>query len=142
MSARKREWLRTFPLSMPSRRTGLTCRSANANATVQCPVKPGKYFVSQTVELPKEIPKGVSRFNTGTGEIHIYRRGTDVLQPSLPLLFEDTTMTTTTWSASTCSLTSYVKPALHLVRTKLTRIDEGPSVVGNSEPILEPPSGY
>jgi hypothetical protein len=32
--------------------------SANANATVQCPVKPGTYSVSQTVELPKEIPKG------------------------------------------------------------------------------------
>ena len=32
--------------------------SANANATVQCPVKPSTYKVSQTVELPKEIPKG------------------------------------------------------------------------------------
>ncbi|KAK4684710.1 ganglioside GM2 activator, partial [Tremellales sp. Uapishka_1] len=27
------------------------------NATVQCPVQPGTYLVSQTVELPKEIPK-------------------------------------------------------------------------------------
>ncbi|GFZ45257.1 Phosphatidylglycerol/phosphatidylinositol transfer protein [Saitozyma sp. JCM 24511] len=34
------------------------CEEArNANATVQCPVKPGTYSVSQTVELPKEIPK-------------------------------------------------------------------------------------
>ena len=32
--------------------------SANANATVQCPVKPANYKISQTVELPKEIPKG------------------------------------------------------------------------------------
>ncbi|CDZ96745.1 vacuole protein [Phaffia rhodozyma] len=29
----------------------------NANATVQCPVSPGSYEVSQTVELPKEIPR-------------------------------------------------------------------------------------
>ncbi|ADV21812.1 phosphatidylglycerol/phosphatidylinositol transfer protein [Cryptococcus gattii E566] len=29
----------------------------NANATVQCPVKPGPYSVSQMVELPEEIPK-------------------------------------------------------------------------------------
>ncbi|WVQ96728.1 phosphatidylglycerol/phosphatidylinositol transfer protein [Kwoniella sp. CBS 9459] len=34
------------------------CEEAeNANATVQCPVKPGTYSVKQTVELPKEIPK-------------------------------------------------------------------------------------
>ncbi|KAK1925564.1 ML domain-containing protein [Papiliotrema laurentii] len=34
------------------------CEEArNANATVQCPVDPGTYSVSQTVELPKEIPK-------------------------------------------------------------------------------------
>ncbi|WVF69237.1 phosphatidylglycerol/phosphatidylinositol transfer protein [Kwoniella sp. CBS 6097] len=34
------------------------CEEAeNANATVQCPVKPGPYSVKQTVELPKEIPK-------------------------------------------------------------------------------------
>ena len=32
--------------------------SANANSTVQCPVKPANYKISQTVELPKEIPKG------------------------------------------------------------------------------------
>lgn len=31
--------------------------SRNANATVQCPVQPGPYSVSQTVELPQEIPK-------------------------------------------------------------------------------------
>ena len=29
-----------------------------ANATVQCPVKPGSYHVEQTVALPKEIPPG------------------------------------------------------------------------------------
>ncbi|KAF9015274.1 ML domain-containing protein [Cyathus striatus] len=28
----------------------------NANASVQCPVQPGKYTVEQTVSLPKEIP--------------------------------------------------------------------------------------
>ncbi|CAD6570801.1 MAG: Phosphatidylglycerol/phosphatidylinositol transfer protein [Tremellales sp. Tagirdzhanova-0007] len=34
------------------------CEEAlNANATVQCPISPGTYSVSQTVELPKEIPK-------------------------------------------------------------------------------------
>ncbi|WVQ83007.1 phosphatidylglycerol/phosphatidylinositol transfer protein [Cryptococcus sp. DSM 104549] len=34
------------------------CEEArNANATVQCPVEPGPYSVSQTVELPQEIPK-------------------------------------------------------------------------------------
>ncbi|ORX40120.1 ML domain-domain-containing protein [Kockovaella imperatae] len=34
------------------------CEEAkNANATVQCPVQKGPYSVSQTVELPKEIPK-------------------------------------------------------------------------------------
>lgn len=38
----------------------LTGDRRNANATVQCPVKPGQYSVSQTVELPKEIPKGES----------------------------------------------------------------------------------
>lgn len=37
-----------------------TDRSRNANATVQCPVKEGKYDVVQKVELPKEIPKGES----------------------------------------------------------------------------------
>lgn len=34
--------------------------SANANATVQCPVAPGPYEVTQSVDLPKEIPKGKS----------------------------------------------------------------------------------
>ncbi|GHJ87112.1 hypothetical protein NliqN6_3514 [Naganishia liquefaciens] len=34
------------------------CEEArNANATVQCPITPGSYDVSQTVELPKEIPR-------------------------------------------------------------------------------------
>ncbi|KAJ3737145.1 ML domain-containing protein [Lentinula guzmanii] len=31
-------------------------RSRNANASVQCPVEKGQYVVSQTVDLPKEIP--------------------------------------------------------------------------------------
>jgi hypothetical protein len=30
------------------------------NVTVQCPVEPGEYEVVQTVQLPKEIPKGAS----------------------------------------------------------------------------------
>lgn len=38
---------------LPSTQTA----SRNANATVQCPVKPGPYSVSQMVELPEEIPK-------------------------------------------------------------------------------------
>jgi hypothetical protein len=29
----------------------------NANADIQCPVDPGEYTISQTVQLPKEIPK-------------------------------------------------------------------------------------
>ena len=29
-----------------------------ANATLQCPVKPGDYDIVQTVDLPAEIPKG------------------------------------------------------------------------------------
>ncbi|CAA7266519.1 unnamed protein product [Cyclocybe aegerita] len=29
----------------------------NANASLQCPVKPGEYTVEHTVALPKEIPK-------------------------------------------------------------------------------------
>lgn len=34
------------------------CQEAvDANATVRCPVAPGTYSISQTVELPKEIPK-------------------------------------------------------------------------------------
>lgn len=41
-----------FPLNPISRPT-----SRNANATVQCPIAPGSYDVSQTVELPKEIPR-------------------------------------------------------------------------------------
>jgi hypothetical protein len=32
--------------------------SAENNATIQCPVVPGVYEIVQTVELPKEIPKG------------------------------------------------------------------------------------
>lgn len=32
---------------------------ASANATLQCPVSPGAYEVTQTVELPKEIPRGL-----------------------------------------------------------------------------------
>jgi hypothetical protein len=42
---------------MPSVRRGPSSR--NANATVQCPVEKGPYTVSQTVELPNEIPRGV-----------------------------------------------------------------------------------
>jgi hypothetical protein len=35
------------------------CEEAqNANMTVQCPVEAGTYTIEQTVELPKEIPKG------------------------------------------------------------------------------------
>jgi hypothetical protein len=30
----------------------------NANATVQCPVEKGLYSISQSVDLPKEIPHG------------------------------------------------------------------------------------
>lgn len=37
---------------------GRLTRRRKANATVQCPVKEGKYDVVQKVELPKEIPKG------------------------------------------------------------------------------------
>lgn len=34
------------------------CEEArHANASVQCPVQPGPYTVSETVELPQEIPK-------------------------------------------------------------------------------------
>ena len=32
----------------------------NGNATLQCPVKPGDYDITQTVDLPPEIPKGAS----------------------------------------------------------------------------------
>lgn len=32
----------------------------NNNATVQCPVEKGKYFIQQTVDLPREIPPGTS----------------------------------------------------------------------------------
>lgn len=31
---------------------------SNANATLQCPVQPGDYTIVQTVDLPREIPKG------------------------------------------------------------------------------------
>lgn len=31
--------------------------SDNANASLTCPVKPGHYTLTQTVELPKEIPR-------------------------------------------------------------------------------------
>lgn len=31
--------------------------SRHANASVQCPVQPGPYTVTETVELPQEIPK-------------------------------------------------------------------------------------
>lgn len=31
--------------------------SDNANASLTCPVKPGQYTLTQTVELPKEIPR-------------------------------------------------------------------------------------
>ena len=41
-----------FPVANP-----FPSRSRNANATVQCPITPGSYDVSQTVELPKEIPR-------------------------------------------------------------------------------------
>lgn len=34
--------------------------SQKANATVQCPVERGDYVVTQTVDLPKEIPPGWS----------------------------------------------------------------------------------
>lgn len=37
--------------------TGFDGDSDNANATLTCPVAPGAYTVSQTVELPKEIPR-------------------------------------------------------------------------------------
>lgn len=33
--------------------------SRNANASVKCPVEVGPYTVSQTVALPKEIPRGM-----------------------------------------------------------------------------------
>jgi hypothetical protein len=33
--------------------------SRKAKLEVQCPVQPGAYNVSQTVALPKQIPKGV-----------------------------------------------------------------------------------
>lgn len=35
----------------------------NANATVQCPVAPGPYEVTQTVDLPREIPH--AKFTVG-----------------------------------------------------------------------------
>jgi hypothetical protein len=34
-----------------------TIDSDNANASLTCPVKPGQYTLTQTVELPKEIPR-------------------------------------------------------------------------------------
>lgn len=34
--------------------------SRNANASIQCPVAEGKYTVTHTVDLPKEIPPGMS----------------------------------------------------------------------------------
>ena len=34
------------------------CRR-KANASIACPVQPGPYTVEQTVQLPKEIPKGI-----------------------------------------------------------------------------------
>ncbi|KAG5648059.1 hypothetical protein DXG03_007094 [Asterophora parasitica] len=37
------------------------CEEArNANASIQCPIEEGSYSVSQTVALPKEIPRGMS----------------------------------------------------------------------------------
>lgn len=35
---------------------------ANANATLQCPIKPDEYEIEQTVELPAEIPRGKFNF--------------------------------------------------------------------------------
>ncbi|KAI3619330.1 phosphatidylglycerol phosphatidylinositol transfer protein [Moniliophthora roreri] len=37
------------------------CKEArDANATLQCPVDPGNYTVTQTIDLPKDIPKATS----------------------------------------------------------------------------------
>jgi len=56
MYAKKRMF--SLPLRLLWNRADMGWRRESANATVRCPVRPGTYSVQQTVELPKEIPKG------------------------------------------------------------------------------------
>ena len=39
----------------------LALRSDNANATLSCPIEPGSYTITQSVDLPAEIPRGALR---------------------------------------------------------------------------------
>lgn len=55
MSARKRELLHCVIYTWGKE---AHVSSRNNNATVQCPVEAGPYKVTQTVELPREIPHG------------------------------------------------------------------------------------
>ncbi|KAI0064078.1 hypothetical protein BV25DRAFT_1823586 [Artomyces pyxidatus] len=50
--------VRVGSFELPAKRFDLCEEARNANAPVQCPVKEGSYQVEQTVELPKDIPKG------------------------------------------------------------------------------------
>jgi len=44
-------------IKLLSRRFDICEELRNANATLQCPVKPGEYEITQSVDLPSEIPK-------------------------------------------------------------------------------------
>ncbi|TFL03557.1 ML domain-containing protein [Pterulicium gracile] len=44
-------------IKLLSKQFDLCEEARKANATVQCPIKPGQYEVIQSVDLPKEIPK-------------------------------------------------------------------------------------
>ncbi|KDN38948.1 hypothetical protein K437DRAFT_228298 [Tilletiaria anomala UBC 951] len=48
-------------IKLLSRRFDLCEEAKNANAQVQCPIKPGTYDIEQTVALPREIPP--AKFN-------------------------------------------------------------------------------
>lgn len=79
----------------------LTMHSKDANATVQCPVEPGTYKVAQTVELPKEIPKGELT--------SLYEDLVDS-QPNSRWPFEDTTtMTRTCFVSISLSISSVIR---------------------------------
>ncbi|KAK2461853.1 hypothetical protein APHAL10511_006316 [Amanita phalloides] len=69
------------------------CEEArNANASVACPVKPGKYLVQQKVMLPREIPKAkftvaVRAFTVDEEDLLCLNLHVDFL-PKLPFLVD------------------------------------------------------